>query len=473
MIIRKAILLFCALLLLVLAAHPGQAQTCANGEVPTWSSTLKWTCASPTSAPLPAGSSINMTIANAGTTGTTANRLAKLTGAPSTAVITATSDVDNALGVCIANCGTTGSATVAIIGQVTCDFDNATTAGNYVTISAITAGKCHDAGSSYPTAGATYGRVLSTNGGSGSYVMELMTPDIAFQNAGNGKSRPGGSNTQIQYNDSNVFGGSSQFTWNKTTQKLTIGGSGAANGILSVQDNVGRALDFTWGGFSQSISANGAELDIAAGDIYIYTNGSSQRWRFASTGDLIPSGSNGGFSIADAGHNVNSLYMYKQIVFTNVNDATASEPFLSHARTWNNAGVTFENIKSNISVSAAGVNSSLIDLQVASASKFKIRKDGLLYIGASTVYSPGTPGIAGNGTLDTGSRDSAGKVSVTTTGAATVTLTFANTFTNAPACNVTNETTANLARATSTTTTVVLAGTTVTGDKYAYTCIGY
>lgn len=151
---------------------------------------------------------VNMTVANASSTGTTANRLTKLTGAPSTAVITATTDTENAVGICTSGCGTTGSATIAILGQVNCDFDNATTAGNYVTISAITAGKCHDAGSSFPTTSAAYGRVLTTNGASGTFAIELMTPDIAFQNAGNGKSKPGGSNLDYQYNGTgNVFSG--------------------------------------------------------------------------------------------------------------------------------------------------------------------------------------------------------------------------------------------------------------------------
>lgn len=35
---------------------------------------------------------------------------------------------------------------------------------------------------------------------------------------------PGGSNTQVQFNDSGSFGGDADFTWNKTTNKLTVGG---------------------------------------------------------------------------------------------------------------------------------------------------------------------------------------------------------------------------------------------------------
>jgi hypothetical protein len=173
---------------------------------------------------LPAGNAVNMLVSNAGATGTTVNRLAKLTGAPSTAVITSTSDTENAVGICSANCGTTGTATVAIMGQVTCDFDGATTAGNYVVISSGTAGMCHDAGSSFPNNQAAYGRVLTTNGGAGAYVMELMTPDIAFQNAGGGKSKPGGSNHQVQINANGVFGG---VTLGSSGTVLTSNGTGA------------------------------------------------------------------------------------------------------------------------------------------------------------------------------------------------------------------------------------------------------
>lgn len=182
----------------------------SNGS--TWVST--------TPGAQPAGTGTTMLIANASSTGTTVNKFAKLTGAPSTAVVSSNGDTENAIGIVTAGAGTTGSATVTIIGQAPCVFDGATTAGNYVVIAA-SGGGCHDGGSSWPTSGATYGRVLSTNGGAGTYTIELMTPDIAFQNAGNGKSKPGGSNTQLQYNNSNQFGGISGATTDGTTVTLT------------------------------------------------------------------------------------------------------------------------------------------------------------------------------------------------------------------------------------------------------------
>jgi hypothetical protein len=112
-------------------------------------------------------------IANAGTTGTTVNKLAKLTGAPSTAVILATTDTDGALGVVVAGAGTSGKAQIAVSGEAVCVFDGATTAGDWVTPSSTVAGDCHDAGASRPGSAQVIGRVLSTNGSGGTYAVAL------------------------------------------------------------------------------------------------------------------------------------------------------------------------------------------------------------------------------------------------------------------------------------------------------------
>ena len=42
---------------------------------------------------------------------------------------------------------------------------------------------------------------------------------------GGGGGSPGGSDTQIQFNDAAAFGGDADFTWNKTTNDLTLGGT--------------------------------------------------------------------------------------------------------------------------------------------------------------------------------------------------------------------------------------------------------
>ncbi len=128
--------------------------------------------------PSSGGAGSTLTIANAGTTGSTLNTLTKLTGAPSTAVIAATTDTGGIVGITTAGAGTTGSATIQQSGSVNCVFDGATAAGDYVQISATSAGNCHDAGSNYPASGHVIGRVLSTNGAGGTYGISLFSPDI-------------------------------------------------------------------------------------------------------------------------------------------------------------------------------------------------------------------------------------------------------------------------------------------------------
>lgn len=85
-----------------------------------------------------------------------------------------------------------------------------------------------------------------------------------------------------------------------------------------------------------------------------------------------------------------------------------------------------------------------------------------------------TSSCAGSGcVLAAGSSPTSGKVTTTTTGVATITITFQATWTTAPACHATNETTANILKATSTTTTLVITGTTVASDSIAYSCVGH
>jgi len=113
-------------------------------------------------------------ISNDTSGGTTVNKLAKLAGAPSKAVKTGTSDTGGAVGIVIAGAGTSGTATIQLFGLVNCVFDGATTADDYVQISSTTAGDCHDSASTYPTSGQAIGRVLTKNGGAGTYQINLF-----------------------------------------------------------------------------------------------------------------------------------------------------------------------------------------------------------------------------------------------------------------------------------------------------------
>jgi hypothetical protein len=69
--------------------------------------------------------------------------------------------------------------------------------------------------------GGTNGQLLSTDGAGG------LTWTTGGGGGGNGT--PGGSNTQVQYNDTGVFGGSAYFTFNEVTNTLQIAGNLIAN----------------------------------------------------------------------------------------------------------------------------------------------------------------------------------------------------------------------------------------------------
>lgn len=122
------------------------------------------------------GSQQVVEIANAGTGGTTTYRLAKLTGAPSTALTATTSDTSKIVGIVIAGAGTTGNAQIVQNGNATCEFDGATTAGNYVGASTTLAGRCSDLGSALPTSGVqVIGRVIETIASAGNASVYTFT----------------------------------------------------------------------------------------------------------------------------------------------------------------------------------------------------------------------------------------------------------------------------------------------------------
>jgi len=112
-----------------------------------------------------------------GAIGTTANKLAKVTGNPSTALISTAGDTSGALGIVTAGAGSVERPRFRCRASPIAYIDNSTLAGDYVAISPSVAGDCHDAGASFPTSGQVLGRVLSTNGSAGTYQMFLFAAE--------------------------------------------------------------------------------------------------------------------------------------------------------------------------------------------------------------------------------------------------------------------------------------------------------
>lgn len=156
--------------------------------------------------------------------GTTAKYLAVLSGS-SKQVAGAATATGGVIGVCVSGCGTSGTAEIAIHGRVTCTFDNAVVEGDYVQPDGAT-GKCHDAGSSYPTAGGSIvGRVLET-GAAGDREI-FLGREVQGVAGGGGGGGGGGYYQTVQNNGVD------------TTQELKINFAGRA-ALLDIVSSVTR-----------------------------------------------------------------------------------------------------------------------------------------------------------------------------------------------------------------------------------------
>ena len=128
------------------------------------------------------GNPTNFATFTNGAAGTTLNQLAKLVtlGAGATAVSTAITDTTGVIGIPIAGAGGSGAVIIQQSGQVLCVFDGSTTVRDYVQISSTLPGNCHDTGSTTPptVGGDVIGRVLTTNIGVGTYLIDLFPHEI-------------------------------------------------------------------------------------------------------------------------------------------------------------------------------------------------------------------------------------------------------------------------------------------------------
>jgi hypothetical protein len=171
------------------------------------------------------GASLSIQIPNASSTGTTLNKLAKLTGT-GTAVIATTSDTSGILGVVSYGAGTTGSASIVQVGQVPCVFDGATTANDYVIESITVNGDCSDSGPVTPTV-QNFGRVLSTNASGGTYQIVISNVNVGVSGGGN-ISGSGTLNVLPKFTSATGIGNSSvsdNGTVVSTTEGLALGSS--------------------------------------------------------------------------------------------------------------------------------------------------------------------------------------------------------------------------------------------------------
>ena len=158
--------------------------------------------------------------------------------------------------------------------------------------------------------GGTNGYVIQTDGaGNLSWV--------ALPGAGNGS--PGGSNTQVQFNDGGLFAGNSNFTFNKTTSTVTVGNlnTGTANitsagnswlfngdtltapsgatwqsNLASLDEYINSAVDGYLNLSTFDASSNTAtQLHMEHGLVHInILNGVPRQWEFNADGSFTAAG---------------------------------------------------------------------------------------------------------------------------------------------------------------------------------------
>jgi hypothetical protein len=112
--------------------------------------------------------------------GTTEFTLTKINSSGN-AVVMATTDTVGYSGVCISNCGKSGTAWIAFAGLVPLVVENTTTAGHYIQIGSTTGGDGHDTGAAtYPSSGGdVIGKVQTGAAAAGMAVVDLDPESVA------------------------------------------------------------------------------------------------------------------------------------------------------------------------------------------------------------------------------------------------------------------------------------------------------
>lgn len=147
---------------------------------------------------------------------------------------------------------------------------------------------------------------------------------------GGGGGTPGGADTQVQFNDGGAFGGDAGLVYDKTTDKLSVGG----------------------------------DLDLG-------TVGT-----FTTTLQTVTPTANRTVSIPDATGTIGLVNGPTGSIQFNQAGALNGTSDFSTTLEWNNAATTFTGLKLNVTDTASAAGSNLIDLQVGGTTKFKATKEG-------------------------------------------------------------------------------------------------
>ena len=143
---------------------------------------------------------------------------------------------------------------------------------------------------------------ISVNSGGGGFTLPILDGSngqslttygngvVYWTSTGGGGGTPGGLDTYVQFNDGATFGGDAGFTYNKTTDTLTVTGNVTGGNLLPPTDNTGvvGSTDFTWknGRFTDltidDVLTVRTAIDLADGDILRF--GDNDDWELFHDG---------------------------------------------------------------------------------------------------------------------------------------------------------------------------------------------
>ncbi len=187
---------------------------------------------------------------------------------------------------------------------------------------------------------------ITIQGGQNGYVLQtdgLGNLSWVIQSGGGGNGNPGGANTQIQFNDSGVFGGEPGFTYNKLTNTLTVENITAGN---SSDDTVNVSGSMT-------VDANITAGDTISSANLIYTDGNVVGEYFIGNGfylsGIVTELAN--YVVQSDQSNITSVGTLTQLLVSG-NIVTASTLSASNVQT--GGTVTAGNVKINTLANVAG-----------------------------------------------------------------------------------------------------------------------
>ena len=170
--------------------------------------------------------------------------------------------------------------------------------------------------------------------------------------AGGGAATPGGADTQVQFNDGGALGGDAGLTYDKTTDKLTVGG----------------------------------DIDLDDGGT------------FSTTLQTVTPTANRTVSIPDATGTIGLVNGPTGSIQFNQAGALNGTSDFSTSLVWNSATTTFTGLKLNVTDTASAAGSKLLDLQVNGSRRAAIDSTGVITctsvgIGANNPITGGSNNI--------------------------------------------------------------------------------